>query len=98
MSIHVLYIFLGKFDPFKGYMYIDRICYRLPSKIATMTTCGETIKQLKRKHHLQRSLTPHLDCCPHNMHREGSKWRPIQGKSYLSNTNIIIDYYDYSII
>jgi hypothetical protein len=59
----------GSFDYSKGYMYIDRICYRLPTKIAEKL--GEQIngdsnkkKKMKKSRSLQRSLTPHLDCCP----------------------------------
>jgi hypothetical protein len=58
----------GSFDYSKGYMYIDRICYRLPTKIAEKL--GEQIngdskkKKKKKLRSIQRSLTPHLDCCP----------------------------------
>ena len=84
----------GKFDLEKGYAYIDRIGYRLPSTMAEIigerlqnereegasngTTCK---KQSKRKNTaIQRSLTPHLDCCPqtYNNPSNKSKWRPIQ--------------------
>lgn len=66
----------GDFDATQGYMYIDRVCFRLPDHLIH----GKTKKQ-----QLQRSLTPHLDCCPHNMHT-GRKWRPIQAFISLSDT------------
>lgn len=66
----------GPFDPRQGYMYIDRVCYRVPS--------GDVANQSKKKQ-LQRPLGPHLDCCPHNMHK-GRKWRPIQAFIALTDT------------
>ena len=69
----------GTFNPSHGYMYIDRICYRLPTIISN--SYGKS-----KRSHLQRSLTPHLDCCPHNMHRPGSKWRPIQAFIALTDS------------
>lgn len=69
----------GQFDPLEGYMYVDRVCYRVPSDVSA--AFGPT----KRKQ-LQRSLTPHLDCCPHNMYGKGSKWRPIQAFLCLTDT------------
>lgn len=69
----------GSFDPSEGYMYIDRICYRVPSAISA------SFGPSKRKQ-LQRSLTPHLDCCPHDMYGKGSKWRPIQAFLCLTDT------------
>jgi hypothetical protein len=69
----------GEFDPTQGFMYIDRVCYRVPSAVSA--SFGPT----KRKQ-LQRSLTPHLDCCPHDMYGKGSKWRPIQAFLCLTDT------------
>jgi len=69
----------GNFDPSEGYMYIDRVCYRVPSIISSQF--GES-----KKKQLQRSLTPHLDCCPHNMYGNDSKWRPIQAFICLTDT------------
>ena len=69
----------GAFNPSHGYMYIDRICYRLPTIISN--SYGKS-----KRSHLQRSLTPHLDCCPHNMYRPGSKWRPIQAFIALTDS------------
>ena len=44
----------------------------------------------RRKQTLQRSLTPHLDCCPTAMHTGGGKgfprWRPIQCMLSLCDT------------
>jgi len=70
----------GAFDASKGYMYVDRICYRVSSAIS------ELHGKSKRKQ-LQRSLTPHLDCCPHDMYgSKGTKWRPIQAFIALTDT------------
>jgi hypothetical protein len=78
----------GSFDYSKGYMYIDRICYRLPTKIAGKL--GEQIngdRKKKKSRSIQRSLTPHLDCCPDTFFDNNDtettktstkKWRPIQ--------------------
>lgn len=65
----------GPFDPSKGYMYIDRLCYRIPDEITSNS----------KKKSLQRSLTPHLDCCPTNRF-SGQKWRPIQCFVSLTDT------------
>jgi len=87
----------GLFDFNKGFMYIDRIGYRIPTKIAesigrrlleteaendevressspkpktTITTMRSYQSNKKKKKSrqkkvaIQRSLTPHLDCCP----------------------------------
>jgi len=68
----------GCFDYNKGFVYIDRIGYRLPSGVAQ--TIGEKLhpERKKKARALQRSLTPHLDCCPHSMYTDSAKWRPIQ--------------------
>jgi len=66
----------GSFDPDRGFAYIDRVGFRVPSSIAAV----HAVKKMK----LQRSLTPHLDCCPHDLYaslqggKTVSKWRPIQ--------------------
>lgn len=69
----------GDFDSSQAYMYIDRVCFRLPDHLIQQESGS------KKKKLLQRSLTPHLDCCPHNMHT-GRKWRPIQAFISLSDT------------
>jgi hypothetical protein len=74
----------GEFNHNNGYIYIDRVCYRVPDRISSIHGKG------KRK--LQRSLTPHLDCCPHKLFTSGdeskaSKWRPIQAFIALTDTN-----------
>jgi hypothetical protein len=71
----------GAFDCEKGYLYIDRIGYRLPTKIAN--ELGERINgktKKKKARSLQRSLTPHLDCCPETIFapNTSNKWRPMQ--------------------
>lgn len=68
----------GTFDPHRAYMYIDRICYRLPSPLSA--ALGKN-----KKTPLQRSLTPHLDCCPPERF-QGRKWRPIQAFVALTDT------------
>lgn len=65
----------GPFDCKRGYMYIDRIGYRIPTNLAKKLGSGTTRKTKP----IQRSLTPHLDCCPGNFFsKRASKWRPIQ--------------------
>jgi hypothetical protein len=77
----------GEFDCNKGYMFIDRIGYRLPTALAEqLGTQLETHSGLKRNSSLQRSLTPHLDCCPDNLFTDKSKWRPIQCFVSLTDT------------
>lgn len=83
--------------------YIDRIGYRIPTKLAE--SIGKQISSIESFHYsttayttrvstasskankrgikarpLQRSLTPHFDCCPEMYHDASnkSKWRPIQ--------------------
>lgn len=68
----------GSFDAYAPYMYIDRMCYRVPDAIS------DAFKVKKKS--LQRSLTPHLDCCPHDMYSKLSKWRPIQAFIALTDT------------
>jgi hypothetical protein len=71
----------GSFDPDKSLMYIDRICFRVPDSISQLFG--------SKKRRLQRSLTPHLDCCPHKMYsssKEFPKWRPIQAFVALTDT------------
>lgn len=83
----------GAFDPSLAYSYIDRIGYRLPSSLAEQVGAqlavheGQSLSKKKRKHlAIQRSLTPHLDCCPSNFNsKSASKFRPIQ--CFVSLTN-----------
>ena len=75
----------GPFEPNRGFMYVDRVGYRLPTMLAEklggnvsglQTTDSAKTKKCKP---LQRSLTPHLDCCPGTFFSEtNAKWRPIQ--------------------
>ena len=73
----------GDIDPDKGFMYIDRLCYRVPEDISQKFSGG-------KKRSLQRSLTPHLDCCPHKLYDFGDKpfpkWKPIQCFVALTDT------------
>jgi hypothetical protein len=79
----------GRFESNHGYTYIDRVGFRVPSRISRMHG-KESIKG-KRKP-LQRSLTPHLDCCPASFHggiqggKKVQKWRPIQCFIALTDT------------
>ena len=80
----------GPFDYETGYIYIDRVGYRLPTKVSERL--GQVLhnphrdnsgvgvgKKKKKSMALQRSLTPHLDCCPERQFRsDAKKWRPIQ--------------------
>ena len=77
----------GPFDSSKGFMYIDRVGFRLPDHISQFDSSGK--KRSKRG--LQRTLAPHLDCCPHNMfasHKAIPKWRPIQAFLCLTDTTL----------
>ncbi|KAF1783059.1 Rossmann-like alpha/beta/alpha sandwich fold [Phytophthora cactorum] len=73
----------GDFDGKRGYMYINRVCYRVPDAISKKFA-------KKKSRPLQRSLTPHWDCCPTKMFDSGKdtpRWRPIQCITVLtSNT------------
>eukprot|EP00536_Pseudo-nitzschia_multiseries_P011703 jgi/Psemu1/206651/e_gw1.412.32.1 len=72
----------------KGFCYIDRVGYRLPTELAqewgdrihqrSAGTKVTTSKKKKKLRSIQRSLTPHLDCCPDTMYENTNKWRPIQ--------------------
>lgn len=55
----------GPFDPSKGYFYMDRVGFRVPDRIAE--------RHRKGKRPLQRSLTPHLDCCPSALYDSGKR-------------------------
>jgi hypothetical protein len=82
----------GDIDFSKGYVYIDRVGYRIPtdraqelgerihksSKNTTTTTTASKSSKKKKLLSLQRSLTPHLDCCPESLYEGTAKWRPIQ--------------------
>jgi hypothetical protein len=49
----------------------------LPTEI--VNSISQQGQSAKRPVPIQRSLTPHLDCCPHDMFSSKSnKWRPIQ--------------------
>ena len=109
----------GSFDYRKGYMYLDRVGYRLPTQLAydiavekqhqeqqeqsidhssgnNGTTPLASKKKKKKVFPIQRSLTPHFDCCPSTMYNKtGSsddddstiiKWRPIQCFISLTDT------------
>lgn len=68
----------GPFDCKQGYMYIDRIGYRIPTELSKQLGARHSSSRKKQKP-IQRSLTPHLDCCPDDFFSAtASKWRPIQ--------------------
>lgn len=56
----------GPFDPSKGFMYVDRVGFRVPDAVAALHRRG--------KRPLQRSLTPHLDCCPSALYDSGGRF------------------------
>lgn len=74
----------GPFDSKEGFMYINRVCFRLPDQLSRQLGVQQSnnqSKKSKRRQSLQRSLTPHLDCCPTAMYSSGKnipRWRPIQ--------------------
>eukprot|EP00977_Amphora_coffeiformis_P018602 scaffold6596_cov161-Amphora_coffeaeformis.AAC.19 len=76
----------GPFDPdHGGYAYIDRFCYRIPTALSDtigpqQQSSSSDAKSSKKNKTLQRSLTPHLDCCPDTFATAAgkTKWRPIQ--------------------
>jgi hypothetical protein len=81
----------GPIDSTKALMYIDRVCFRVPDRISQLfSSKGEQVSTGKKnKFTLQRSLTPHLDCCPHRIFesvKETPKWRPIQAFIALTDT------------
>jgi hypothetical protein len=61
----------GSFNSNHAFMAIDRVCFRLPEQLSARLGGGG-------KHSLQRSLTPHLDCCPHRRFERLTRWKPIQ--------------------
>lgn len=65
-------------------MYIDRCCFRIPESIV------DNQKILDGRKRLQRSLAPHLDCCPLSIFEASDKqipkWRPIQAFVALTDT------------
>ena len=87
----------GKFNNQELWGHVDRIGFRLPDAFNTTeekkrnNNGRANVKgKKKRNGQLQRSLTPHLDCCPDDMYGGGSKtfprWRPIQCFLSLSTT------------
>lgn len=131
--IHWKYHPYGSFNSNIGYMYIDRIGYRIPTILAKQL--GEVVVSIennnnnnnnskditniifseqqqqqneqqqdneksdknnitlkksknKKKIAIQRSLTPHLDCCPDTFYTSdnNTKWRPIQCFVSLTDT------------
>jgi hypothetical protein len=77
LSEHLFHHPFGSFNPFHGYMAIDRVCFRLPEELS-QELGAEKKGGKNKKYGLQRSLTPHLDCCPHNRFDEKIRWKPIQ--------------------
>ncbi|CAI5709780.1 unnamed protein product [Hyaloperonospora brassicae] len=76
----------GPFDGKRGYMYINRVCYRVPDDVSIKFAAKDGNKKKARP--MQRSLTPHWDCCPSNMYDSGKRvprWRPIQCITVLTD-------------
>jgi hypothetical protein len=75
---------------------MDRVGFRVPDAVAEAHARVDpnAKKKMKRPLPLQRSLTPHLDCCPSSIYSpDGSqggkrvvKWRPIQCFVALTDT------------
>lgn len=73
----------GRFDPNRGFLYLDRLCFRVPDTVSALHADGVG----KKRRGLQRSLTPHLDCCPHDLYASSNKkWRPVQAFLALTDT------------
>lgn len=71
----------GEFNGKQGFMYINRVCYRVPDTISKLHGA-------KKSRPMQRSLTPHLDCCPSDPFNSGKdtpRWRPIQCITVLTD-------------
>ncbi|GAB9463664.1 hypothetical protein Gpo141_00001114 [Globisporangium polare] len=71
----------GDFNGKQGFMYINRVCYRVADTISKMHGA-------KKSRPMQRSLTPHLDCCPTDPFNSGKdipRWRPIQCITVLTD-------------
>lgn len=71
----------GAFDGKRGYMYMNRVCYRVPDAVSKLHGA-------KKARPMQRSLTPHLDCCPAHPFESGKavpRWRPIQCITVLTD-------------
>eukprot|EP00611_Tribonema_gayanum_P025613 TRINITY_DN5877_c0_g1_i2.p1 TRINITY_DN5877_c0_g1~~TRINITY_DN5877_c0_g1_i2.p1 ORF type:complete len:359 (-),score=77.13 TRINITY_DN5877_c0_g1_i2:462-1406(-) len=97
---HFSHPYTEDMDADRGYMYIDRVGYRVPDAVSAHHSAGGSGGAVggggggarRRQRPLQRSLTPHLDCCPHNMAEAASsraetrKWRPIQSFVALTDT------------
>jgi hypothetical protein len=74
----------GTFDCNKGFVYMDRVGFRIPTELALQL--GQRLENIestkikrRKKFPIQRCLTPHLDCCPETfLSSDKTKWRPIQ--------------------
>ncbi|KAH8056178.1 sulfurtransferase [Aureococcus anophagefferens] len=69
-------------DPSELWAHVDRIGCRIPEAGEAGETGADGKQKAGKKKRIQRSLTPHLDCCPDALHAGGGKafprWRPIQ--------------------
>lgn len=70
----------------RGYLYIDRVGYRLPTELSEAWGAIHAAATRKKHRSIQRSLTPHLDCCPNALYENVAKWRPIQCFISLTDT------------
>ena len=91
----------GAFDASTALAHIDRIGYRLQEEHNNAQPTNQQQQQQQQQQQmkpkrgpkartLQRSLTPHMDCCPSALHAGGGKkrprWRPIQCMLSLTDT------------
>ena len=67
---HLFYHPFGKFDYKTGYIYMNRVCFRIPDYISKQCVKNNNNKngnkKINKKRGLQRCLAPHLDCCPND--------------------------------
>jgi hypothetical protein len=84
----------GAFDCARGYVYMDRVGYRIPTalaeqlghQLASNSLKNDNVPSKNKVKPIQRCLTPHLDCCPETFHSpDKTKWRPIQCMVALTN-------------
>lgn len=74
-------------------MYVNRVCYRVPDALSRLhggdsDEAAATKTKKKKARPMQRSLTPHLDCCPaHPFESDKAvpRWRPIQCITVLTD-------------
>jgi hypothetical protein len=92
----------GSFDASRSFAHVDRIGFRLPDSCISATVADQsraneevkaaTTRRKQKRAVLQRSLTPHFDCCPTSMDEGAGKkfprWRPIQCMLSLTDNEL----------